>query len=675
MGKGCGVGSVPNVGTPKIVEEKGVRAGAKSGTPDPFAISEYYTTPVDEPSPNHFLLTQPCKSPDGEYLGPRKQAYHSKAKSVKCVDLLNSLKDKFEGTMMIPEAHGKEVVDALTQACNEAGAKWFDPQFPPHDLCLNRHPSMGTQVANQGVWRRFSEIRDDPVMAVDGTGYGDVVQGAMGNCYMIGGICGAAGDPNYIERNICPPKINDAEVYAVRLCKGTSWVWVLLDDFLPATLESGSLYFCHSKSRNEFWPCLVGKACAKLAGAYQCLDAKVSNLSFTSFPETSHVLGGGRILSISPKLGKPELNAEALWKVIQAAGPKGAVEWQGAWSDKSKIWDEYPDHKHLRVEKDDGIFYMPLIAKNKKGFLRLFKFITLIIPEHAETEGDQFVAELREAYEDKWGSDMRDRNWIPHFDPPFVDSRFSFAQWIEGESCRFYLGGNPFGGAIEINIAGIRKNDAPTKHSYLHLHNNWQLGIENTGSEPEIFYASGGLEICFFPTSKTPDGKGVRRRFVYDDNLADGKFVLPKYNFSNQVKLDPGAYVLHVSDYKPEIGEAGKVVKMKPGAQIKILDEVPASVGFVEVSAEYEEATEEGEPSQWRLTVSEDTEVTLCPYREIFGGEEGDSEYAEYWVWLRFNVSEKKEYDWGAFDWEYGWVGEGFDSEDWLKSSEGGMLQ
>uniref|UniRef100_A0A0G4GAA7 Calpain catalytic domain-containing protein n=1 Tax=Chromera velia CCMP2878 TaxID=1169474 RepID=A0A0G4GAA7_9ALVE len=197
MGNGCGVASVPNVGSPKIMEEKSVEAGAKSaGAPesDPFAISEFYKTPVAEPSPFWALLSQPAFVND-KYQGPRKQAYHSKAKSVKCVDLLNSLRDKFEGTMMIPEAHGKEVVNALTQACNAEGAKWFDPQFPPHDLCLNRHLTSSSQLGhnNKAVWRRFSEMREQPVMTVDGTGYNDVCQGAMGNCYMIAGICAASG--------------------------------------------------------------------------------------------------------------------------------------------------------------------------------------------------------------------------------------------------------------------------------------------------------------------------------------------------------------------------------------------------------------------------------------------------------------------------------------------------
>uniref|UniRef100_A0A0G4GA83 Calpain catalytic domain-containing protein n=1 Tax=Chromera velia CCMP2878 TaxID=1169474 RepID=A0A0G4GA83_9ALVE len=518
--------------------------------------------------------------------------------------------------------------------------------------------------------------------------------------------------------------MSDAAVYAVRLCKGHGeWVWVLVDDFLPSSLMSGALYFCNSKERNEFWPSLVEKAMAKLAGSFQCLEGGMVSMGFTGFSGTSHALGGGTEFSVRPELGSPALNAEAMWKVIETAGAEGwametspygifdlkdrmglvaahaytvldgalvgehrlvrcrntwgAREWKGAWSDKSKKWDEYPEYAHLRDEKEDGIFFIPLFSENKKDFLRLHKSFSLVIPEHDEQEGNTFVAELREAYGDKWGTDSRDRNFTPHFDSPWIDQKFSFSQWME-ESCRFFLGGNPFGGELELSIPQMTRNDPPTKHNCSCLHNNWQLGIEVKGTEPVTFAVSSPFKICFSPTSKTEDGSAARRRFVYDDNIEDDA-AWPRYSTSSDVTLKPGTWLVHVSATKAELskflGDAGAVVKLKPGAPLTILGEAPAASGYVEAVTQYEAGTENAQPSQWRLTVSEETEATFsADIEQLGGGDEDGWDMFEYWMWIRFNVSEKKEYNWEEYDWEPGWIGEGFGEEaNLLKESEGGM--
>merc|ERR1712232_702739 len=48
-------------------------------------------------------------------------------------------------------------------------------------------------------------------------------------------------------------------------------------------------------------------------------------------------------------------------RLVKLRNPHGRNEWKGRWSDKSDVWDQYPDLKDqvgLEADEDDGTFWM-----------------------------------------------------------------------------------------------------------------------------------------------------------------------------------------------------------------------------------------------------------------------------------------------------------------------------
>ncbi len=59
------------------------------------------------------------------------------------------------------------------------------------------------------------------------------------------------------------PKNMELGIYHFRFWYFGDWIDVVVDDYLPTTLDN-NLLFCHNQThRNEFWSCLAEKAFAK----------------------------------------------------------------------------------------------------------------------------------------------------------------------------------------------------------------------------------------------------------------------------------------------------------------------------------------------------------------------------------------------------------------------------
>ena len=48
---------------------------------------------------------------------------------------------------------------------------------------------------------------------------------------------------------------------------------VVVDDYLPIDKRKGRPAFAHSKSKGEFWMCILEKAWAKLHGCYSLIES------------------------------------------------------------------------------------------------------------------------------------------------------------------------------------------------------------------------------------------------------------------------------------------------------------------------------------------------------------------------------------------------------------------
>lgn len=65
---------------------------------------------------------------------------------------------------------------------------YLDPEFPAADSSIYKRPP--GQHSHLIVWKRPNEIAPSPQLIVDGVESGDVIQGALGDCYFLGAISG-----------------------------------------------------------------------------------------------------------------------------------------------------------------------------------------------------------------------------------------------------------------------------------------------------------------------------------------------------------------------------------------------------------------------------------------------------------------------------------------------------
>lgn len=89
----------------------------------------------------------------------------------------------------------------IISLCQENGAKYGDSDFPPNDASLYKDPTNPPDYAKETPvveWRRPEEISDEPCMIKDGTSPGDVKQGMLGDCWLLGGFCVLATHPELL---------------------------------------------------------------------------------------------------------------------------------------------------------------------------------------------------------------------------------------------------------------------------------------------------------------------------------------------------------------------------------------------------------------------------------------------------------------------------------------------
>ncbi|CAJ1395150.1 unnamed protein product [Effrenium voratum] len=338
-----------------------------------------------------------------------------------------------------------EAVREIMEGCDKSGKKFFDPTFyfdkqenlfPPGtpDDCTVGLPEKCVRLSELfgEDCEVFVEAKDgeddDPVDA------SDIVQGSIGDCFLIGAISGIAAhgakvshfwdkqdngeaDDNEeveheapIERLLVAYDVN-AGVYGVMFFKMGQWEWVIIDDLIPVSPEDSTTpLFANCKVGDmELWPMVLEKAYAKLHCNWDAIDGGLSgqavkdmtggimqNLdlsgndkkySWNAFlrqaQDSLTVMGCGCGEHVEEEEGEGQCGeARGVYglikghaytvlsaysseggkvKLVKVRNPWGnEAEWEGDWSDKSEMWDKYPDiAKAVRFEaKDDGTFWI-----------------------------------------------------------------------------------------------------------------------------------------------------------------------------------------------------------------------------------------------------------------------------------------------------------------------------
>jgi len=152
--------------------------------------------------------------------------------------------------------------NSIKQQCLASGRLFEDPIFSPRG-----------SKRSDCVWLRPFEISSSPKFVSSGVSRFDVVQGELGDCWLVAAVANLTLNQRLFALVVPPDQSFDRGSYCglfrFRFWQFGKWVEVIVDDRLPT--RDGKLLFMKSSDPDEFWSPLFEKAYAKLHGSYDAL--------------------------------------------------------------------------------------------------------------------------------------------------------------------------------------------------------------------------------------------------------------------------------------------------------------------------------------------------------------------------------------------------------------------
>ncbi|KAH9370778.1 hypothetical protein HPB48_014726 [Haemaphysalis longicornis] len=306
--------------------------------------------------------------------------------------------------------HGGRIqdFDQLRYECLARKELFKDPDFPCNDSSV-----WGTKKPKfPVVWRRPPEICKNPSLFVQGVSRFDVVQGKIGNCWMVAATANLTLNDELFARVVPTDQSfhsDYAGIFHFRIWKANRWIDVVVDDRLPTSDDK--LIYMKSRSGNEFWSALLEKAYAKIHGSYEALSGgsaseamedftgglsedidlkkppkQLFRLMLKAYERSSLMccsLSAGAIPEEKKQSGLVAGHAYSITAVrlltikgdrvplIRLRNPWGDdTEWRGAWSDKSREWNNVSAQQRVAIGltfDSDGEFWM-----SESDFIREF---------------------------------------------------------------------------------------------------------------------------------------------------------------------------------------------------------------------------------------------------------------------------------------------------------------
>uniref|UniRef100_A0AC35UHS4 Calpain catalytic domain-containing protein n=1 Tax=Rhabditophanes sp. KR3021 TaxID=114890 RepID=A0AC35UHS4_9BILA len=222
----------------------------------------------------------------------------------------------------------------IKKICIKNNSLFIDTTFPPTDESLFLESGKNSEI----VWKRPSELVDNPKLFVEGASFGDVQQGILGNCWCLSAFLGLTLNKSLMNKVLpdCTKQEWNSNNHYVGIFKFSFWRYgkwenIIIDDLLPT--KNNELLFARSKTPNEFWPALLEKAFAKMYGCYENLsggqlsDALLDvsggvpeNIVFAKFLESEECDRNQKISKLF-KLLEREFACQSL--MVAAIGAKG----------------------------------------------------------------------------------------------------------------------------------------------------------------------------------------------------------------------------------------------------------------------------------------------------------------------------------------------------------------
>lgn len=142
-------------------------------------------------------------------------------------------------------------------------------------------------------------------MMKDGVAPGDVKQGSLGDCYLLGAFVTLSTHPDLLKNLIVYDGIEHG--FAVfQFFKNGKWQYVIVDTRIPYSSATKTPLYGHCADPNEFWVPLMEKAYAKLHGSYEMIDGDSMSTALVDLtggcsekanlraPETSEIIESGQ---------------------------------------------------------------------------------------------------------------------------------------------------------------------------------------------------------------------------------------------------------------------------------------------------------------------------------------------------------------------------------------------
>ncbi|XP_008590127.1 PREDICTED: calpain-13, partial [Galeopterus variegatus] len=292
--------------------------------------------------------------------------------------------------------------NSLRDHCLSRGQLFEDETFPAMASSIGQKLLQGKKLFGL-EWKRPQDLsKGPPHFILESASRFDIQQGIAGDCWFLAALGSLTQNPPCLQKILIAQSFAHqyAGIFHFRFWQCGQWVEVVVDDRLPVVGKD--FLFVHPRKGNqEFWPCLLEKAYAKLCGSY-------SHLHYGYLPDALVDLTGGVVTSVNlhtspsnlvmavktaarvgslmtcatPKgltdeaevmenglvnqhaytvTGAEQIQYRRGWEeLIRLWNPWGNTEWRGRWRDGSQEWQEAGDQwKSLLYEnKDNGEFWM-----------------------------------------------------------------------------------------------------------------------------------------------------------------------------------------------------------------------------------------------------------------------------------------------------------------------------
>lgn len=147
-----------------------------------------------------------------------------------------------------------------------------DSSFPANEFSLYSKETIPTSDPDVH-WRRMEDYVAVGTDLTAGTSSEDVLQGSLGDCWLLASIAAIADSPALIQRLFRTPRVNVEGRYVLRLAVDGLTKDVEVDSLLPFIDPNAGTLYSARQHHGRFWVALLEKALAKVAGGYDRLDS------------------------------------------------------------------------------------------------------------------------------------------------------------------------------------------------------------------------------------------------------------------------------------------------------------------------------------------------------------------------------------------------------------------